>query len=123
VFDEHFGMTGYGCAGSEIEDGYQLKPWSGFGFKANIVPLGVKFETQNVKMTAIGISKDKRNIGIQLTSPVAEITKGLLTIEGLAAGMYRVAGSQDIRQYRISAEGSLQVEDISSNQRIEIQAE
>jgi len=39
VFDEHFGVTGYGCTGSETEDGYQLEPWSGFGFKANIVRL------------------------------------------------------------------------------------
>ena len=123
VFDDHFGVTGYGCAGSETEDGYQLEPWSGFGFKANIAPLGVRFETQNAKMTAICISKNKRNISIQLTVPSAEITKGLLTIEGLAAGMYQVAGSQDSRQYRISATGSLRVEDISSNQRIEIQAE
>lgn len=74
VFDEHFGVTGYGCTGSETEDGYQLEPWSGFGFKANIVPLGVKLETDNAKMMGVSISKDKRNIGIQLAAPAPEIT-------------------------------------------------
>ena len=85
-FDAHFGITGYGCSGLETEDRYQLFPWSDFGFKANIVPLGVLLETCNAKITEVSISKDKRNIGIQLAAPALEITKGIIIIKGRDAG-------------------------------------
>ena len=123
VFDEHFGITGYGCSGSATEDRYQLFPWSGFGFKANIVPLGVTLETCNAKITEESINKNKRNIEIQLSAPAPEITKGMIIIKGLNTGMYQVSDNQDSRQYQVLKEGILRVEDVSSMARIEIQAE
>ena len=122
-FDAHFGITGYGCSGSATEDRYQLFPWSGFGFKANIVPLGVTLETCNAKITEVSINKNKRNIEIQLSAPAPEITKGMIIIKGLNTGMYQVSDNQDSRQYQVLREGILRVEDVSSMARIEIQAE
>ena len=122
VFDEHFGITGYGCSGSATEDGYQLDPWSGFGFKANIVPLGVTLETCNAKMTRVSISRDKRKIGIQLAAPAPEIAKGMVIINGLDAGMYQVSDSRASWQCQVLREGSLRVEDMNSTEKIEIQA-
>jgi len=46
----------------------------------------VLLETCNAKITEVSISKDKRNIGIQLAAPALEITKGMIIIKRLDAG-------------------------------------
>ena len=80
-------------------------------------------ETCNAKIIEVSISKNKRNIGIQLSAPAPEVTKGMIIIKGLDAGMYQVSDSQDSRQCQVLRKGFLRVEDVSSMARIEIQAE
>ena len=120
VFDRHFGLTGYGCQGFGTEDGYMLKPWSGFGFKASFIPLKVKLESCNAKMEEVSISRNKRHIEVQLAAPAPEITKGVLTITGLDTGSYRVSDSRESRQYQVLEDSILRIDAVSSNERLEV---
>ena len=125
VFDEHFGLIGYGCRVSETDTAYSLEPWSGFGFRANVIPLKAKLETVNAKMASVTVGKDRRSVAVQLEPPVPEITRGEVTVSGLTAGSYRISdstkGDDVIRE--VTENGILRVDGMSSTGRIEIRAE
>ena len=123
VFDEHFGITGYGCEGAETGDGYLLKPWSGFGFKTNIVPLRIKIETNNAKMIEVAVSKNKGTLSVQLAAPAPEVKKGSVVIQGLDAGTYQVRHEGQPRKYEVPEGGVLKLDNVGSNDRLIIEKE
>jgi len=120
VFDQDFGVTGYGCLATETDDSYYLKPWSGFGFRAHIVPLGIKAETINTKLKSIKISKTANRIELDLSQTVPEITEGIVKLQGLGQGSYTVSTSKWSRQYEVTDERTLTIEAVNACEQIKI---
>ncbi len=122
VFDEHFGVTGYGCRCSATEEGYLLEPWSGFGFKASIVPLGLKVETTNVKVARISVDRGKTTTKIKLAEVAPDINQGTVKVVGLDPGEYRVSCGGESGQYQVSQKGVLRLKTVPPGQPLEIRA-
>ena len=120
AFDKHFGITGYGCRASETEHGYELVPWSGFGFRADFVPLGIKIETVNVKMKSVSISKDKKNIDILPARTAPEIEQGVVKVEGLKPGSYTTSIGEISYQLPVSAGRILAIEGVVPDKQLRI---
>ena len=95
AIDEHFGLTGYGCSASETDDSYKLEPWSGFGFKAYVFPLGVKLESINLKIKALEIGKSADFAEITMAETVPEIKEGAVLLKGLTPGEAIVSVDDD----------------------------
>ena len=118
--DEHFGLTGYGCTATETKDGYQLEPWSGFGFKVNVIPLGIKLETINVKINALEISKVKDSIEIITDEAVPEVRTGVVVLNGLRPGTATVSKDDDSMQLTVEKDGHLVIEGVCPGSTVKI---
>ena len=120
AIDEHFGLTGYGCFATETENSYKLEPWSGFGFRANVFPLGVKLETINVKIKELKITKEKDSIEITVDETVPDIKKGVILLRGLIPGKATVVRGDESVQLTVSEDGILTVDGISPESTVTI---
>jgi hypothetical protein len=120
ALDEHFGLAGYGCFASETEDSYQLEPWSGFGFRVNVFPLGIKLETINVKIKALQITKEKDSIEITVDEAVPEIKRGAVLLKGLYPGTATVSKGDESIQMSVPEGGHLVIEGISPGSTVKI---
>ena len=112
VRDIDFGLIGLGCDVSETAGLYTIKPWSGFGFRANVGPIGLSIESDGYKMREVRAAKDRSAIEIDPAGPSVDdrpSTDAAITLKGLEEGEYVVAVGAEENTFSCGVEGRLEI--------------
>lgn len=87
--DPVFGVVGYGCEASRTGSVYVVAPNDGIGQRINVLPLKVYLGLDQDRIASSRIAKDQ--VELAVASRKAGAHSNRISIEGLAAGTYKVS--------------------------------